>query len=165
MPRPKNIPKSEIYQSFTPARTALNETDDCAVCAVAAVTGRPYSEVHEIMGRLGRRHRRGTPRDITRTALQLLGFQMVRVWQDHFMNARMTPAQRKKQQCLTSHSADRFPGLFRHGERWMITTRSQTHISAIVDGVHCDWSRGRSLRVCDLYRILPLDADPKDALL
>lgn len=49
------------YDLYLSAAAELNESNDCAVRAVAAITERDYNDIHSAMTEAGRRKRCGTP--------------------------------------------------------------------------------------------------------
>jgi hypothetical protein len=150
MPRAKTEGRSDKCAALRAesAEAGLREHNDCAVVAVAAVTGRPYAEVHALMKANGRRDRRSTPIVVTEATLKQLGFRMTELPPRAFINAY--PAPHNELKTVTSHHPERFAKVWPKGRFLM---RSRSHILAIVDGQNCDWSKGRSLRARKMYQV------------
>jgi len=113
---------------------SLGETKDCAVKAVAIVTNTPYKVVHQMMARLGRRPRQGTPMVITMQVLKQLGVYVEKA--DDQFRART----------INQLKYD----LPKKG-RYLV--RTSRHILACVDGKICDWTDGRRHRPKEFYQI------------
>lgn len=58
---------------FTASALASTETNDCAVIALAMVSGIGYDKAHALLARMGRRPKRGTKTSMIREALKNLG--------------------------------------------------------------------------------------------
>lgn len=151
MPAPsRQLPSSE-FNSLRSAAADHGETNDCAVKAIAVVTGADYSKVWEIMDRRGRAARKGTPMNIIWGALDELGFQHTWVPTNNII-ARYPKPHRDVLKSITTHHPDRFAKAWPAGAYLMLTAN---HILAIVDGVNHDWTRGRAKRCQGLYIITP----------
>ena len=67
------VGKSEVFVAHL--EQSKGERNNCAVRAVAAVTNTSYEVVHAIMARHGRKHGKGTQREIFWKTLTELGFR------------------------------------------------------------------------------------------
>lgn len=121
------------YKAIESESRSRNEHNDCAVRAVAIVTGLPYSQVHKVFADNGRKYRKGTPRDVTWKAIDALGYDCEPV--------RVT--------AKTGVTLDRDRAL-QSGRFVVGMTR---HLAAVVDGSVIDWTAGRRKQVRDAYRI------------
>lgn len=126
------------YAFLRSCSTAMNEKRDCAVIALAVVTGRTYTDMHERLRKAGRRTRCGTPWGVQRKVLDELG--------------------------LTAHDITGYydgssirsiaPQLPQQGK---FLVRTHKHIAAVREGVVEDWSEMRKLYVQGIYKILEAD--------
>ena len=70
---------SSILDRMIRASKNVNETNDCAVKAVAIVTGVDYGRAHILFSAFGRVHGKGTPFRITAQVMDELGFVAVKI--------------------------------------------------------------------------------------
>lgn len=152
MPRPTAQGRSEVYHQHSAHRRALNEHNDCAVRAVAAATGRAYDEVHALFRAAGRRDAAGTPINITRHVLKLLGYEMRYVYTQDIISQYPSNHARVLKS-VTTHHPDRFNKVWANGKTYFMFTPG--HILAVVNGVNHDWTRGHALRAISLYEMVP----------
>jgi len=131
----------------------FNEANDCAVKAVAAVTGRAYSVAHRTLKKLGRANGTATPFALTEEAIKVLGYKLeefsVREIVDRF------PGVHVNLKSFTTHSPARFPEAF-VGEPNILAITSG-HAAAIVKGATIDYGHNRALRVKRAYRVTPIN--------
>lgn len=151
MPRIAKVGKSEIYNAHTTAGMQLGERGDCAVRAIAAVTGTEYAVVHAMMAEQGRKNRRGTPWEIIWGTLDQLGYATVEVAPHEFI-CQYPGAHATALKSVTTHHPDRFPAVWRNGKAYIFNT--PRHVAAIVDGVNHDWTRGRACRAVRIWEIV-----------
>lgn len=132
----------------------LNETNDCAVKAVALATGKPYAEVHAVMKALGRADRKGTPNMITEATLKHFGFRF-RKWGfiKHQQLIKSYPGVHAGLHSITTHHPRRFPEAWASEANKVLLLASSRHILCYRDGEIKDWSINRSLRIRDIYEI------------
>lgn len=145
MPRPdrkKHAPAEAYVSLMAPARAA-GEVRDCAVIALAAACGVAYEEALVALAAAGRKPRSGTSTRAIEAALRALGFNFTYVAPDIFAERYFKEGKAAKAKHITSHHPDRFAYCWPPGA-WLMYTKA--HVLAVVDGVNCDWSRGRSLR-------------------
>ena len=87
----------------------MGERNDCAVTALAAITGKTYKQAHKALKGAGREDRKGTFQYQMEAAAESLGFRLVRVSQD-FINGIIAqyPGVHKTLQHITTHHPVRF---------------------------------------------------------
>ena len=149
----KNIATSEDYKKLAQAARDENENNDCTVKAVAAATGAPYKEVHAILKKLGRKTGRGTSLYNMRSALLELGFEYGKVTP---LEMIATYKKSTKVTNVTTHHPDRFPRSAFATGTWILFTTGYTHTLCVKDGANHDHTRGRALRVVEIWQILPV---------
>jgi len=125
------------YEDTVKAAQSIGETRDCAVRAVTVITGKPYSVVHEVFRRRGRRDKRPTRITITENVLRDFGFEMV----------DCTERFRKKG-AKTVCSLEKV--LPQRGAFMVLVCR---HILAAKNGKVQDWTRGRRHRIKRVWRV------------
>ena len=114
-----------------------NESNDCAVKAIAIACNVPYKVAHKALANLGRRNRRGTLNSTIHTAIKQLGFNLECI------------TFKVKAKTVTTLAADRAvkDGFF--------VAFVRGHIAAIVNGQIEDWTEGKRHRVRLVYKITP----------
>jgi len=103
-----------------------NETNCCAVIAVAAAAQVAFGKAYRIMQRLGRPNRRGTPHHVYEQALEQLGYRLEPY--DIAMGKTLVTAKRN---CP------------KRGTFLILTSR---HITCIRDGEMIDWAADNNSR-------------------
>lgn len=158
MARIKATAFSPDFAALIPEAQALGEANDCSVKAVALITGRPYAEVHAAFAACGRKKRRGTPRDVSRDTLAVLGVEF-REWSltERVALAQTYPpraAGKSPRMRITTHHWRRFPASWapHRGKRLIVLTSS--HMLAVIDGEVRDWSINRALCVNEIWEVL-----------
>jgi hypothetical protein len=141
---------TQEYLSLRDASAANNERGDCAVVAVAAVTGVTYEVALQALTAAGRRPRCGTYTSTIHEALQAMGFRVVRMDARADFIARY-PAAHQCLKSVTTHHPRRFHGVWADGAAYLLYTAN--HVTAVVNGVNHDWTRGRAMRVQAIYRV------------
>jgi len=119
------------------ASTLHAENNDCAVKALAIVTGADYATAHAALAAAGRKRGKGTTQPQQIAALKRLGFR--RVAAPYTSKTVKTLA--REMRCV--------PGVY--------TAHVRSHVLAIKDGAVLDWTAGRQHRMKALYRIVPID--------
>lgn len=122
----------QTYLSVTEQSRHHNETNDCAVKAVAIACNVAYSTAHAALKKHGRRDRKGTFHYTTFEAIKELGFKADRVTLNNKRTMRTVGFDCPRGRCL----------VFVH-----------KHVAAMVDGKVQDWSAGRCHRVKSVYVI------------
>lgn len=143
--------KTDLYRALNREGYARGERDDCSVIAIAAATGAPYEKAHAAMREAGRKDRGGACRYSIRAALGLLGARAEDVEPVRFL-ARY-PGAHKNLRNVTSHHPDRFPSAWKDGCIYLLFTAG--HVLCVRDGENHDWTRGRSMRVRAIWKIIP----------
>lgn len=146
----------EVFEQYKALADAEGETRDCVPRAVAAATGVPYPDVIKVFAEIGRKSRRGTSIYLMQCAVKRLGFSLVTMRLSHF-NPPKRAARGKHG--ITSHHPDRFPHMW--NDQGKLICWNRDHAWAVVDGVNVDWSRGRSLRVDQIYKVIKTSSEPR----
>lgn len=152
MARPAQLDKSDEYAAIRRDSYAHGEGNDCAVVALAVACGVAYAVAREALAAAGRKTGKGTYFAQTEVALAALGFRAEQVSTARFVQERYPRAFAAKQVKITTHHADRFPGVFQKGETFLM--RTQGHILCVKDGVNHDWTRGKAKQVILMYRVV-----------
>ena len=112
-----------------------NGAGDCAVKALSIVCDVPYAVAHKTLASVGRINRKGTHPEMTRLAIEKLGFSYERVH-----TIAKTVGQLEKLRIFSS-------GYY--------SIRVRGHRLAMKDGIVEDWSRGGRRRICEVYKVKP----------
>ena len=123
------------YDVLNKEATKLNEKRDCAVKALALVSGTHYAVVRDMLGKLGRKRGGSTPKWMTYKALRTLGLKTVDVTKCYKSRTIVTLGREMR---------------YRKGKYLVSTSR---HILAVVDGKVEDWTKGRRHRVIKIERV------------
>lgn len=110
------------------------ERADCAVRAVAAVTGRPYRTVHDRFIRGGRKPGCRSANGLAEKVTIQLGF-VLEPWE------------------VTSRTIRTLERELPSKGSFLISVRG--HLLAVVDGETRDWSSGRCKHILEVWRIVP----------
>lgn len=137
------------YEQMCIERIARNEHNDCAVIAVALVTGVTYQEAHTALAAEGRDYRKGTLMVQTHNAIKKLGFHVERI--PLTTKIVLYPGIHKNLRNVTTHHPARFNAAWADGHNYLFHIRA--HVLAVKNGVVYDWSKGRAMRVRDVYRV------------
>lgn len=129
------VKMSKKFEELQEVSKSIEETKDCAVKAVAAVTGLAYLVVHSAMCRHGRRPKSCTPNRITYEVLKHLGFKNKDVTRYYKSKTVRTLEREMKHRRGT----------------YLVWTKG--HILAVVKGKVCDWTEGRLHRVIRIERV------------
>lgn len=113
----------------------LKEANDCTVKAITAVTGVHYVDVHALLAKHGRPHRRGAQKHTQYRTLKDLGFVYRNV---------------KLKDCKTVRTLGR---RFR-GVKGTFLAWTRGHVLAIVDGEVLDWTNGRLHRIINIVEVV-----------
>lgn len=122
----------QTYSSVTEQSRHHNETNDCAVKAVAIACNVAYSTAHAALKKHGRKDRHGTFHYTTFTAIKDLGFVATKIVTRNSYTMRTVNKLCPTGRCL----------VFVH-----------RHVAAMVDGKVQDWTAGRCHRVESVYVI------------
>jgi len=144
----KEIP--DCYTAYTAARVAANETNDCAVIAIAAATGTDYATVRDLLAAAGRKTRHGTQRAASYLVLDKLGFDRIPVVPE--MMIAQYPKAHQILKSVTSHHPRRFNKIWSDGNTYLFFFSG--HVAAVIDGTLIDWSINRALQCTEIYKIV-----------
>lgn len=125
------------FQKVKNESSKANESNDCAVKAIAIACNVPYKVAHKALANLGRRNRRGTLNSTIHTAIKQLGFELECI------------TFKVKAKTVTTLAADRAvkDGFF--------VAFVRGHIAAIVNGQIEDWTEGKRHRIRLVYKVTP----------
>lgn len=159
MPRIKRTNTPDEFDATSIKARELHETNDCAVKAVAIVTGEPYEKVHNLMWKLGRKPRDGTSFHIIIATLRLLGWEVEcqhrsKLYREGGLMREMInsyPKPHNNLKKVTTHHPRRFPKQWEGFPDCILGTDG--HVLAFKDGEVKDWSINKSLRVIDIITI------------
>lgn len=119
------------------------EAGDCAVLALAAVCGVSYMVAHEAMDTAGRAKARGTPNEITRAALDLLGWEVRREWSVTQFALELGV---KKPALADLEGKDWLP-------RMMVFVNGHDHVVPFWSGRVHDWSRDTEALIDNAWEV------------
>lgn len=151
MAKIKPIAKADLYRELN---AKSFDSRDCAVIAIAAVTGLSYEAAHTLARAHGRKNRGGMRNAQIIAALAAAGKTVVELSPLNFI--KKYPRSHQILKSVTTHHPDRFPDAWKDGNTYLVFTRG--HVLAVVNGVNCDWTRGRAKRVCWIYRVVDAHA-------
>lgn len=155
MARIKRISSTPKFEAVARDAKVLNETKDCAVKAVALITGVSYAMAWDALDRAGRKARKGTPTQIIFAGLRLLGYEATRM---PFLQTREIvksyPGVHKNLKNITTHHPRRFKKAWANQPNLLMLT--DRHIAAFIDGEVHDWSANNALRVTGLFYVTKL---------
>jgi hypothetical protein len=126
------------------------ETDDCAVTALANVTGFSYETCHDALAKAGRRMREGTKPSETRTALAALGYRVTHVWKGGAVSAALGLRSPKMSSVITDPIAWED-----HPDALVF---APTHVAAFSKGELKDWSANRDMPIEEIWSVAPIHA-------
>lgn len=129
------------FKTMSQVSKLQNESNDCAVKAVALATGTSYTYCHAILKALGRKDRAGCSNVSIVEATRVAGCVPIEVDPRHFTGRYNS---RRPQQNVTTYHPDRFHDVWADGYNYLIF--SKNHVSAVVNGKLEDWAAGKSYR-------------------
>jgi hypothetical protein len=150
MARIQPIGFTDHYTQARERSSKLSETNDCAVVALAVVTGLEYDVCHAALKKAGRIDGRGTYREHTEAALLALGFRITRFGHSDIQRMIATyPGVHCNLKSITTHHPRRFAHCFAGFKTslWF----SETHVAAFKDNQLHDWSVNRALRIKTIW--------------
>jgi hypothetical protein len=141
---------------LTEASKEAGERNDCAVTALAAVTGKTYKQVHKALKQAGREDRKGTFQGQAEKAAEALGFRLVRLPQS-FIDSIIAqyPGIHKTLKHITTHHPVRFAKVWDQVKEPLLF-HVHRHYAGYADGQLHDWSVNKPKRVIDPYRLEPI---------
>lgn len=152
MPAAKPAPKTSLFSALQSQAIQNNETNDCAVKAIAIVTNTDYQTVLNMVNSRGRKQGKGTPWHVIWETLAALGYEakQVNVRREFIDNY---PKGHQILKSVTTHHPDRFNKVWANGKTYLMCTKA--HILAVVNGVNHDWTRGSARPAWATYEIVP----------
>lgn len=139
---------TDTYKQLEGLSSSVGENNDCAVKALALVTGVDYLTAHSKLSDLGRKKGAPTKNAHLRQAVKDLGFTLKPVHRHQIIS--QYPGNHKNKKNITTHHPARFPAPWR-GKTFMAFTKG--HVLAIVDGKVHDWTSLKSLYIISLYEV------------
>lgn len=142
---------SDSFSALEQKRYDMRELNDCALKAVALVTGASYEAVHAYFKGRGRKDGAPTPRAFTMDAIGHFGKKY------RYLNARYDfilkyPSAHQILKGVTTHHPARFHNVWKDGKTYLLFT--QGHVLAVINGVNHDWTVGRALRVKSIVEVM-----------
>jgi hypothetical protein len=144
------LPRTNAFTTLQAEANAVQETNDCAVKAVALVCGVSYEVAHAACAAEGRKPGKGMGTDHILRVVAKLGKRptQVNVGQRFIENY---PAAHKILRSVTTHHPDRFNKVWADGKTYLMFVSG--HVLAIINGVNHDWSRGKARRAIFVYEV------------
>lgn len=146
---------SEAYQKAQKVSCKeFNENNDCTVKALAFVMNIQYAEAHAMLAQRGRIPGHGLRNAcvVFRELLEASGYQMIRIHPEQMIDKY--PAAHQILKGVTTHHPERFNKVWRDGNNYLLMTKGNLHVAAVVNGTTHDWTKGRAIRVVDIYKIV-----------
>jgi hypothetical protein len=131
------------------------ERSDCSVVAISLACDVSYQRAHASLAALGRKSKRGTPRDFTIRAVKDFGYEL-RKWslQEMIDVVRDYPGVHAQLHGITSHHLRRFPRAWEKRSRGTLLLFSNRHVLCAKAGVVLDWSINNALRIREIYDVI-----------
>lgn len=141
---------SNLYTHLAEKASESDETNDCAVKAVAAVAMIPYEAARKLLKDHRRKDRKGTsfPK-ITKPALEAAGYKVEQINRREFIG--QYPGTHKNLRNVTTHHPKRFHKVWADGSNYLL--RTDGHIVGVVNGINHDWTKGRAFRVRQIWKV------------
>lgn len=149
MPAAKKLPTIAEYEALN--RDGSGEKKNCGVIAIAAATGAPYAKVKELLAAQGRKDGGSTYYGWTANVMRQLGFGLIERSAKSFTDRY--PGSHALARCVTTHHPDRYSKVWTDGKTYLL--RGNRHILCVKDGRNLDWTRGKSMRVREIYEVIP----------
>lgn len=130
--------KRYLKHKNSPARTRMNEKNDCAVIALSIVMRTTYKKAHEICTATGRRRGQGTHTRQTFNAIRAAGFSV-------------EPVKRMVQKNGCKYTPKTVGNKLKKGY-YLCFCRG--HVFAVVNGDVEDWTEGRQHRITQAYKVV-----------
>lgn len=149
---PEKKVRSELFSQLQKKSDEYKDRNDCAVKAVAVVTGCDYDLAHKMLAARGRKFREGTLSFMTKEVIRRLGFKLELI--DHM--ARRDLYCKKKTgnyvyKSVTTHHFALYPEAWKDGNTYLVNTSD--HVLGVIDGTVHDWTIGSSKRVTSVYKV------------
>jgi hypothetical protein len=153
MPSLKRIDPHPRYQALQDRVTSLKDDNACAPICTAAVTGITIDDALARYAAYGRKTGRGASWAITEQVLADLGYELQEMVPLDFLRKHYPKPHCDVLKSMTTHHPRRFPDAFKGGP---YVLRTQSHVTAVVDGKTLDWAVNRRLKVWELYLVVKI---------
>lgn len=140
----------ERYDELRKESTTFGENNkrDCAVKAIALVCDLSYDAAHALAKLHGRQDNDGTPPSITRAAIRSTGIELHEVKRDYFISRYP----KFSSTTVTTKHPKVYPEVWKDGKMYLCHTSG--HVLVISNGVTCDWSHVRNLRIKKIFEVI-----------
>lgn len=145
----KYATKSSTYTELRQQSKEFKEKNDCGVMTIAAAGNISYEEAHTLLKAAGRKNRGYVYNHMLINIMTDLGFEIVEVNLQKWME-RYPANVRKKRQAPTTSDVARWPQLW----KGTFIAFTSGHCLAIVDGENHDWSCNKALRITRLVKFV-----------
>ena len=129
----------------------IDEINDCSVVAVSSATGIPYSKVHKVFKKNGRKDKHGTRSYIILNSIKDLGFLVRNIDIRKEFIENYPGKSNLKRKSITSRYFKMFPKIFKNSKTYIM--RNAKHMFSVIDGVCLDWASERSLQIIECWEI------------
>lgn len=154
MPRiaPEKKTRTELFNQLQSKSIEHKDSNDCAVKAIAVVTGCSYELAHQMLANQGRKRGCGTFTRMTHEVIRRLGFKLELI--DHMAKRALYS---QKTTCgyvyknITTHHFAKFPEAWKDGNTYLVSTPG--HVLGVIDGTVHDWTVGRSKHLISVYKV------------
>jgi hypothetical protein len=126
--------KTELFKKTQQLPAAMMDRNNCGVISLCLSTGESYEDAQAALQLAGRKIGDGTRIVELKKAIDILGFKLEIL--------------ERPEDCKTIRSLEEN---FKEKGSYIIDTAE--HVCAMIDGVVHDWSRGRLLRVNEIWKI------------
>jgi hypothetical protein len=126
------------YRQATIDSIAMNESNDCAIKAVAIVTGTPYDTIHRLFKARGRIDGTATSATMTLDVME----------RDLGLTISIADIRQQSGRRYTVRTIPKARPIGRH------LVYVKDHVLALVDGLVMDWTRNRMHRVEHIWTII-----------
>lgn len=148
--KPENKVRSTEYSTISASTKRNNEDNDCSVKALALLTGLEYEQALTVLTMVGREPKKGVSTIQIIEALESCDLVLENVSSHHFIN-RYPTAHRNALKSVTTHHPERFNKVWKDGNNYLVFTKD--HVLAVKDGLNCDHTAGKALRVLSIYKV------------
>jgi hypothetical protein len=146
--------RTQKYNELYWSGVKMGDKNDCAVRAIAVVTGLSYAEAHAACAAVGRKPGRGMMDDQIVKCLNSLGFDVIEI--DPMAILAHYPPPHNHMRSITSHQPERFKEVWKslYGQSNLLLFK-WGHVGAYSDGVVHDWMRGTRCRMRRILQVVP----------
>lgn len=146
----KDHPIPEQFIALAEQAKVAGDKNNCTVIAVAIVAGLSYAEASVLLAKHGRKFGKGFAPEKYCEALESIGFEVVKIKTNFFLD-QYSELHKSILKNVTTHHPDRFPHIWKDGKVYLLVQK--THVSAVVDGVVIDYTRGKRKQVVAIYEV------------